>query len=175
MNFKEWYYIAEALKPAEIIAADIGKDNLKKLQDIIPAGLRDDEKNKYLLTAYHFSKQQNNFATLKNDLELYKRLISFNQMKLFSFDNNGKLNPQFKEFESYIDWTEKMHGILEDMKKKEEMTEASVVNEEVLDQAEPIDEVAVAQVEEGVDQAESLRAVASEWLASVLQTVPKNK
>lgn len=59
--------------------------------------------------------------------------------------------------------------------KKEEMTEASVVTEEVLDQAEPVEEVAVAQVEEGIDQAESLRAVASEWLASVLQTVPKNK
>ena len=120
LNFREWFVFCEAMKPADMISAELGADVLKELQNILPTGLKDDEKNKYLLTAYHFYKQNTPLETLRNDLVLYKRLIVLNKMKLFSFDDSGNLNPQFKEYSDYLAWTNAMHGMDYDLKKKEE-------------------------------------------------------
>ena len=120
LNFREWFVFCEAMKPADMISAELGPEVLKQLQDILPAGLRDDEKNKYLLTAYHFYKQKTPLETLRNDLVLYKRLVDLNKIKLFSFDDSGNLNSQFKEYSDYLAWTNAMHGMDYDLKKKEE-------------------------------------------------------
>ena len=60
----------------------------------------------------------------------------------------------------------------EDAKAEEELDSAEA-GEEALEQVEPVEEVAIAELDEQEDPAESLRSVASEWLGSVLQTVPK--
>jgi len=57
--------------------------------------------------------------------------------------------------------------------KAEEEVDSAEAGEEALDQVEPVEEVAIAELDEQEDPAESLRSVASEWLGSVLQTVPK--
>jgi len=57
--------------------------------------------------------------------------------------------------------------------KAEEELDSAEAGEEALEQVEPVEEVAIAELEEQEDPAESLRSVASEWLGSVLQTVPK--
>ena len=46
-------------------------------------------------------------------------------------------------------------------------------NVEVLEDVEESAEVAIAEAIHEDDPAESLRAVASEWLGSILQSVPK--
>ena len=62
----------------------------------------------------------------------------------------------------------------EDAKAEEELDSAEA-GEEALEQVEPVEEVAIAELDEQEDPAESLRSVASEWLGSVLQTLPKQK
>jgi uncharacterized coiled-coil protein SlyX len=57
--------------------------------------------------------------------------------------------------------------------KAEEEVDSAEAGEEALDQVEPVEEVAIAELDEQEDPAESLRSVASEWLGSVLQNVPK--
>ena len=57
--------------------------------------------------------------------------------------------------------------------KAEEELDSAEAGEEALEQVEPVEEVAIAELDEQEDPAESLRSVASEWLGSVLQTVPK--
>ena len=57
--------------------------------------------------------------------------------------------------------------------KAEEEFDSAEAGEEALDQVEPVEEVAIAELDEQEDPAESLRSVASEWLGSCLQTVPK--
>ncbi len=57
--------------------------------------------------------------------------------------------------------------------KAEEEVDSAEAGEEALDQVEPVEEVAIAELDEQEDPAESLRSVASEWLGSVLQTLPK--
>ena len=57
--------------------------------------------------------------------------------------------------------------------KAEEEVDSAEAGEEALDQVEPVEEVAIAELDEQEDPAESLRSVASEWLGSCLQTVPK--
>ncbi len=60
--------------------------------------------------------------------------------------------------------------------KAEEELDSAEAGEEALEQVEPVEEVAIAELDEQEDPAESLRSVASEWLGSVLQTLPnKNK
>lgn len=120
INFKEWFYLVEARKPAEIVSSLYGQELLKKLQEIIPAGVREDEKGKYLLTAAHFYVSQRDLAALGRDLDLYKRLVIANKMKLFSFDDNGLLNAQFREYSDYLAWTAAMHGMEYDLRRKEE-------------------------------------------------------
>jgi len=55
----------------------------------------------------------------------------------------------------------------------DEELDSAEAGEEILDSVEPVEEVAIAEVEPEIDQAESLRSVASEWIGSVLQSVPK--
>jgi len=57
--------------------------------------------------------------------------------------------------------------------KAEEEVDSAEAGEEALEQVEPVEEVAIAELDEQEDPAESLRSVASEWLGSVLQTLPK--
>lgn len=57
----------------------------------------------------------------------------------------------------------------------EEEVDSAEASEEVLEEAEASEEVAISEVEPEVDPAESLRAVASEWIGSFLQSNPKNK
>ena len=57
--------------------------------------------------------------------------------------------------------------------KAEEELDSAEASEETLEEVEPVEEVAIAELDEQEDPAESLRSVASEWLGSVLQTVPK--
>jgi len=57
--------------------------------------------------------------------------------------------------------------------KAEEEFDSAEAGEEALEQVEPVEEVAIAELDEQEDPAESLRSVASEWLGSVLQTLPK--
>ena len=57
--------------------------------------------------------------------------------------------------------------------KAEEELDSAEAGEEALEQVEPVEEVAIAELDEQEDPAESLRSVASEWLGSVLQTLPK--
>ena len=59
--------------------------------------------------------------------------------------------------------------------KAEEELDSAEAGEEALEQVEPVEEVAIAELDEQEDPAESLRSVASEWLGSVLQTLPKQK
>ena len=56
-----------------------------------------------------------------------------------------------------------------------EEVDSAEAGEEAFDEVEPVEEVAIAELDEQEDPAESLRSVASEWLGSVLQTVPKQK
>lgn len=57
--------------------------------------------------------------------------------------------------------------------KAEEEVDSAEAGEEALDQVEESKESSIAELEEQEDPAESLRSVASEWLGSCLQTVPK--
>ena len=74
-------------------------------------------------------------------------------------------------------WMKKDKDKKEDKKedkdaKAEEEVDSAEAGEEALDQVEPVEEVAIAELDEQEDPRESLRSVASEWLGSVLQTVP---
>ncbi len=57
--------------------------------------------------------------------------------------------------------------------KAEEELESAEASEETLDNVEESQESSIAELDEQEDPAESLRSVASEWLGSCLQTVPK--
>ena len=57
--------------------------------------------------------------------------------------------------------------------KADEETDSAEANVEVLEDAEESADVAIAEAVGEDDPAESLRAVASEWLGSILQSVPK--
>jgi len=70
---------------------------------------------------------------------------------------------------------EKEKAIKEKEAKAEEELDSAEAGEEALEQVEPVEEVAIAELDEQEDPAESLRSVASEWLGSVLQTLPKQK
>ena len=67
--------------------------------------------------------------------------------------------------------------LLKKDKKEETMAEEEVdsaeASEAVLDTVEETNEVAVAEVDEQIDESETLRSVASEWLGSILQSTPK--
>ena len=76
-----------------------------------------------------------------------------------------------KEEEKAMKMKEK--AVKEKEAKAEEELDSAEAGEEALDQVEPVEEVAIAELDEQEDPAESLRSVASEWLGSVLQTVPK--
>jgi uncharacterized coiled-coil protein SlyX len=56
----------------------------------------------------------------------------------------------------------------------DEETDNAEASVDVLEDAEESTEVAIAEAIGEDDQAESLRAVASEWLGSILQSVPKD-
>lgn len=120
ISFKRWFLVNEAKKPAQIALELVGdKGVLDTLSKELPVGIKADEKNRYLLIMAYFYKSQPHLQTLKADMTLYHRLVGLNKMKLFSFDDNGKLNPQFKQYESYLDWTAGMHGMeYEEEKKK---------------------------------------------------------
>jgi uncharacterized coiled-coil protein SlyX len=66
-------------------------------------------------------------------------------------------------------------AVKEQEAKAEEELDSAEAGEEALEQVEPVEEVAIAELDEQEDPAESLRSVASEWLGSVLQTLPKQK
>ena len=113
LNFKAWFFINEAKKPAEIALDLVGGDGnfLIKLGEILPDGIKVDEKNKYLLIAAYFSKTQSDLNMLKRDMDLYYRLVGKNKMKLFTFDDKGSLNIQFSQYSKYLEWTAAMHGM----------------------------------------------------------------
>ena len=58
--------------------------------------------------------------------------------------------------------------------KAEEELDSAEAGEELLEDVEESAEVAIAEAVGEEDPAQSLRAVASEWLGSVLQHTPKN-
>ena len=120
LNFSEWFYFNEAKKPSEIALNLVGGDTnfLIKLGEILPDGIKPEEKNKYLLVAAYFSKSQPDLRTLGNDIDVYNRLVGRNKMKLFTFDDNGNLNPQFRQYSNYLEWTSAMHGMEAEEKKK---------------------------------------------------------
>lgn len=62
----------------------------------------------------------------------------------------------------------------EEVKELDEEVDSSEANESDLDSVEETKEVTIAEVTVE-DETESLRAVASEWLGSVLRSTPKNK
>ena len=76
-----------------------------------------------------------------------------------------------KEEEKAMKMKEK--AVKEKEAKAEEELDSAEASEETLEEVEPVEEVAIAELDEQEDPAESLRSVASEWLGSVLQTVPK--
>ena len=78
-----------------------------------------------------------------------------------------------KEEEKAMKMKEK--AVKEKEAKAEEELDSAEAGEEALEQVEPVEEVAIAELDEQEDPAESLRSVASEWLGSVLQTLPKQK
>jgi hypothetical protein len=119
--FKDWFYLFEAKKPLDLAKEILDGDMnlLNQIIAILPDGVKTDEKNKYLLIAAYFHKSQNNLETLKNDMDLYFRLVSKNKMKLFTFDDNGVLNPQFKQYDNYLEWTSAMHGMEGEERRKE--------------------------------------------------------
>lgn len=179
---KEGEYQSKIQALEAIVSQDTNliAEKAKEIETLVKA-------NKELLEAAEAAKEdmkkkEEEMMAMKKKAAMMKRKAQLQEVGLDAEEANATA----ESFESIDDESfEKVIALMkkkgEWMKKdkkdakKEEMTEASVVTEEVLDQAEPVEEVAVAQVEEGIDQAESLRAVASEWLASVLQTVPKNK
>jgi len=116
LNFREWFVFCEAKKPAEIALQLLGGDDslLAKLVEILPSGIKADEKNKYLLIASYFYKSQPDLRTLGNDLDVYHRLVGRNKMKLFTFDDSGNLNTQFRQYSNYLEWTAAMHGMEEE-------------------------------------------------------------
>ena len=82
-----------------------------------------------------------------------------------------KRDEKEKEEEKAMKMKEK--AVKEKEAKAEEELDSAEAGEEALEQVEPVEEVAIAELDEQEDPAESLRSVASEWLGSVLQTVPK--
>ena len=85
----------------------------------------------------------------------------------------GKHTPEHKEEEKAVKKDEAIKK--EKEAKAEEELDSAEAGEEALEQVEPVEEVAIAELDEQEDPAESLRSVASEWLGSVLQTLPKQK
>ena len=77
----------------------------------------------------------------------------------------GKYTPENKEEEAVMKKPAKADI--------DEEIDSAEAGEEILDSVEPVEEVAIAEVEPEIDQAEALRSVASEWIGSVLQSVPK--
>lgn len=82
-------------------------------------------------------------------------------------------------FENVVALMKKKGAMYKKDKKEETMAEEEVdsaeAGEAVLDNVEETKEVAVAEVDEQIDESEELRSVASEWLGSILQSTPKNK
>ena len=87
-------------------------------------------------------------------------------------------------FEAVVAVMKKKYAKEHDDKKEEEKDAKAEIEEEldpaeasedVLEEAEASEEVAISEVEPEVDPAESLRAAASEWIGSFLQSTPKNK
>jgi len=85
---------------------------------------------------------------------------------------SGKMPPWMKKDDEKKEEKEKDAKAQEETEAQEELDPAEA-SEEVLEQAEKVEEVAIAEINEQEDPAESLRSVASEWLGSVLQTLPK--
>ena len=61
----------------------------------------------------------------------------------------------------------------EALPESDEETDTAAVSEEALADVDEVEETAIAEVASDEDPVESLRATASEWLGSVLQSVPK--
>ena len=82
-----------------------------------------------------------------------------------------------QSFENVVALMKKKAVMYKKDKKEETMAEEEVdsaeASEAVLDTAEETNEVAVAEVDEQIDESETLRSVASEWLGSILQSTPK--
>ena len=113
-------------------------------------------------------------------------LADFNEVDDDTFDKviavmkkRAKHTPEHKEEEEAVmkkrAVKEKEKAIKEKEAKAEEELDSAEAGEEALEQVEPVEEVAIAELDEQEDPAESLRSVASEWLGSVLQTLPKQK
>ncbi len=99
-------------------------------------------------------------------------LADFNEVDDDTFDKvvalmkkKAKHTPEHKEEEAVMKKPAKADI--------DEELDSAEAGEEILDSVEPVEEVAIAEVEPEIDQAESLRSVASEWIGSVLQSVPK--
>ena len=105
-------------------------------------------------------------------------LVQFEDADDATFDKIVAVMATMKNKAGMPPWMKKDKDKEEDKKeekdaKAEEEIDSAEAGEEALDQVEPVEEAAIAELDEQEDPAESLRSVASEWLGSVLQTLPK--
>lgn len=101
------------------------------------------------------------------DDDTFAKVVALMKKKAVKHDEKEK------EEEKAMKMKEK--AVKEKEAKAEEELDSAEAGEEALEQVEPVEEVAIAELDEQEDPAESLRSVASEWLGSVLQTLPKQK
>ena len=112
-----------------------------------------------------------------DEKEAEATLAQFEDADDATFDKVVAVMVTMREKAGMPPWMKKDKDKKEDKKedkdaKAEEEVDSAEAGEEALDQVEPVEEVAIAELDEQEDPRESLRSVASEWLGSVLQTVP---
>jgi len=167
---------AEALEAKEAVvaeqaeaiakAADDMKEKMEKLREMQKKEAlmkRKAELEEAGLDAEEASATVADFEDADDDT--FAKVVALMKKKAVKHDEKEK------EEEKAMKMKEK--AVKEKEAKAEEELDSAEAGEEALEQVEPVEEVAIAELDEQEDPAESLRSVASEWLGSVLQTVPK--
>lgn len=169
---------AEALEAKEAVvaeqaeaiakAADDMKEKMEKLREMQKKEAlmkRKAELEEAGLDAEEASATVADFEDADDDT--FAKVVALMKKKAVKHDEKEK------EEEKAMKMKEK--AVKEKEAKAEEELDSAEAGEEALEQVEPVEEVAIAELDEQEDPAESLRSVASEWLGSVLQTLPKQK
>tara|TARA_R100001224_G_scaffold45802_1_gene26354 strand:- start:156 stop:1619 length:1464 start_codon:yes stop_codon:yes gene_type:complete len=172
---------AEALEAKEAVvaeqaeaiakAADDMKEKMEKLREMQKKEARMKRKAELEEAGLDAEEASATVADFEDaDDDTFAKVVALMKKK-------GKHTPEHKEEEEEKAMKMKEEKAIKKEKeaKAEEELDSAEAGEEALEQVEPVEEVAIAELDEQEDPAESLRSVASEWLGSVLQTLPKQK
>ena len=105
LNFKEWFILNENEQEKALALQLAGsQENYNELEKVLP----EKQKNTLLLLAAYYLSQSKNLTRTKKDIQDYIQLLKNNKMPLIKVNLNTK-KPD-APFDSYIYWTEIIHG-----------------------------------------------------------------